>query len=82
MSNPKPRKSGFVTIGDLAEGTPVVYEFGDMNMSTLQISFKTVKGYVGPRHTNRGGRERVVLLRTKAGARYGTVPLDTSVKLR
>lgn len=78
----KPRKSGAVSIGELAEGTPIEYEFGDLNMKTFQVSMKTVKGYVGPRHTNRGGRERVVILRTKSGARHGSVPPSATVKLR
>lgn len=76
------KNSESVTIGTLSEGTPILYEFGVLNSLTMRIEFKQVKGYVGPRHTNRGGRERVIVLRTKAGARHGSVPLDASVKLR
>lgn len=75
--------SDFVRIGDLKEGTAVTYEYGDFDFSTLKTTFHSVKGYVGPRHTNRGGKERVVLMRTKTtGARIGTVSLDTAVKVR
>lgn len=78
-------KNEFATIGDLPEGTPIVYEYGTMSLTDPKagVKFVTVKGYVGPRHTNRGGRERVVIMRTKTtGARLGSVPLNTSVKVR
>lgn len=74
--------SEFVRVGDLKPGTKIVYEYGEMNFSTLEIKMHSKDAVVGQRVLPmKSNKEKIELLRP-SGTRLGTVGLDTSVRLR
>jgi hypothetical protein len=70
-------------IGTLAEGTAVVFNQPHFDLTTRTTTFKAVKGYVGQTRPNIGGKNRVVLMRTKTtGQRIGSLDPSVTVTLR